>query len=381
MLVTSYKEGELMKNSILSLIIFAICIIITSCITVPTEPDETTNNELNTSQPTGSIPTVLPVIVDEITDDNAAIQWVEPALEALMRQELDKPEGDLFPSDLDHIRTFRLIGDTHIAINYNFGSRLDVHEFDDKGMPLKDGIYELDGEQYTRGSISSLADFANFRNISDLQVLKNDLRDLRGLSSLEKLKFLRLLDCSIQSIYDLAELHQIDTLDISSNQITDIAPLGNLEKLSMASLSNNNIDNLDILSSLANLQSIHVAYNPIESIDFIRTLKELTTINISGTKVEDISILAEKTSLQVLLLKDMDVKCVDLATLTTLKKLHGLSVSQNQAELLNKQVIGEFKELVLLEIPLNDLSISEEDIAWLREQLPHCQINPTFDLQ
>jgi len=370
-----------MHNRALPLILIVLCVALTACNAAPTGPGDDADNGLNPSPPAAGPAAEPPAITGEIAGDNAAIQWVEPALEALMRQELDKPQGDIFPSDLDHVREFRLIGDTHIAININpFSSRLDLHEIDSAGMPLKDGTYELDGQQYKRGSISSLADFANFRNIKDLRIYKNGLHDLKGLSSLEKLDFLRLRDCAIQNVEDLAELRQIDYLDVGSNHISDIEPLGNLEQLSQICLDNCNISNLDRLSSLKNLQSISVEYNPVESIDFISTLAKVTGFSFSGTKVEDISILAEKTDLLVLRLKNMEVKSVDLAPLAALKKLRGLSVAQNQAELLGLQVIGGFKELALLEIVSNDLGISEEDIAWLREQLPHCQIGPTFDL-
>jgi Leucine-rich repeat (LRR) protein/predicted small secreted protein len=366
----------MMKHRVLLLILVILCLTLTACATTPAGPDDAADTGQNSAPPTGGSPAEPPTIAD----DNAAIQWVEPILEALMRQELNKPEGDIFPSELDHIKRFRLIGDTHIAINVNFGSRFDPHEFDSAGIPLKDGTYELDGQQYSRGSISRLADFANFRNMEDLRVSKNDLHDLKGLASLEKLELLRLSDCAIHNVENLAELRQIDFLDIESNQISDIAPLVNLEQLSNIFLGNNNISNLDRLSSLRNLQYIGIEYNPVENIDFIRTLEKLTGFGISGTKVEDISILAEKTDLLTLHLKNMDVKSLDLTPLTTLQKLRGLSVTQNQAELLSIQVIGEFKELMLLEIVSNDINISEEDIAWLREHLPHCQINSVFDL-
>jgi internalin A len=344
-----------MKNRLLPLVLVILCFALTSCNTAPAGPDENAANGQNFAPPTADSPLEPPIIAA----NNAAIQWVEPALEALLRQELNKPEGDIFPSDLDHVRVFRLLGDTHIAINVNpFDSRLNLHDFHSAGMPLKDGTYELDGKLYGRGSITSLADFANFRNIEDLRIYKNDLHDLKGLASLEKLEFLRLSDCAVQNIEDLAELRQIDTLDLPQNQISDIEPFGYLKQL----------------------KHLSVEYNPIASIDSIRTLEKLFSFDLSGTKVEDISILAEKTDLQFLLLKNMDVKSVDLAPLTTLNELRGLSVTQNRAVLLGIQVIGEFKELLRLEIASNDLGISEADITWLHEHLPRCQIGPTFDL-
>jgi Leucine-rich repeat (LRR) protein len=373
------KEGDLMKYSIMPLILVIICVTLTACNAAPAGPDgDAANNGLNSAPPTAGSLAEPPVIAD----DNAAIRWVEPALEALIRKELDKQEGDIFSSDLDHIRVIKLLGDTHIAINVNpFGSSIDLHNFDNTGMPLKDGTYELYEHQYTRGSISSLADFANFRNIEDLRIYKNDLRDLRGLASLKKLELFRLNDCAIQSIEDLAQLRQIDYLDLQSNQISDISPLCNLDQLSQLHIGNNNISNLDKLSSLKNLQFLSVDYNPIENIDFIKELEKVTYFGLSGTKVEDISILAEKTDMKILHLQNMDVKKVDLTPLKNLKKLHFLNVRQNKAELLNLHAIAELKSLNLgaIIIAPNDINITEEDITWLREQFPNCQIISNSD--
>ncbi|MCL1975001.1 MAG: hypothetical protein FWG61_02405 [Firmicutes bacterium] len=363
-----------MKYRVLLCIFFIIYFTSTACTMSPTVTDNNTDNEQITALPNDELNMETSGINGEIADDNAAIQWVEPALEALVRQELDKPAGDIFQSDLDYVKTIRLIGETHIAINDSFGSRVQLHDLDDAGKPLKDGTYELDGKQYMRGSISSLADFANFRNVEDIRIYKNDLQDLSGLASLEKLEFLRLSDCSIFSIESLEKLSHINFLDLSSNQITDIEPLCKLEQVSNIGLGNNNITNFDKLSFVKNLQMLYIEYNPIDNIEFIKHLDKLISFGIIGTEVADIAVLAEKPELLSLYLKDMDVERLDLRPLVTLDKLLVLSVSQNRAELLGIQVIGGFKDLKALTIAPNDINISEEDIDWLREQLPHCQI-------
>ena len=337
-------------------------------------------------------------------EGEAAIQWREPALEALVREKLEKPEGDIFPSDLDNIQRIELFGATHIFFNaertYSMPIMNASQYSDDKGIDIyyhdrdstgkltnkalspdllkTDGSYEIDGQKYTRGSISSLADFANFRNLEYLIVHKNNLQDLAGLSSLEKLVWLHIQDCAVQNIEGLAGLQHVDYLNLAVNQITDISPLGNLSQLQHLILSYNQINSLDGIATLTDLGQLRFSYNPIiNNFDAIKDMEKLATLHFDGTKIDDISALADISTLQGLHISNLETERIDLAPLAGLKKLNLLRIAQNKAELLNIRTLGEIKTLEILEV-LQGANISDEDIAWLSEQLPYCLITDSF---
>jgi internalin A len=363
-------------------------------------PPSVAELEPSVAEPELSVVEPEPSVVDEV-----AIQWQEPALEALVREKLDKPQGDIFPSDLDSIRRVELFGATHIFFNVErnysmpimnasqyandkgieifYHYRESTGKLTNKALPIHllkmDGSYEIDGQLYTRGSISSLADFANFRNLEYLIVHKNNLQDLAGLSSLEKLEWLHIQDCAVQNVEGLAGLQHVEYLNLAVNQISDISPLGNLSQLSRLTLNYNRINSLDGIATLTNLLQLGFSYNPIiiNNYDTIKDMEKLAMLSFDGTKIDDISALADITTLQGLNMSNLETEQIDLAPLAGLKKLSLLRISQDKAELLNIRTLGEIETLQFLEI-LQEVNISTEDMAWLSEQLPFCQITDNF---
>ena len=159
-----------------------------------------------------------------VVDETAPIQWQEPALEALVREALGKPEGEIYPTDLDHIWGVELFGESHIFFNaeggYNMYATPDGYyeeqseiQNPNQFFSLDLGTYIINGETFSRGSIARLSDFANFRNLRYLYLYSNDLQDVSGLSGLDELVELRLIDNCIQDVYSLAQLRQIDSLE------------------------------------------------------------------------------------------------------------------------------------------------------------------------
>ena len=327
-----------------------------------------------------------------------AVEWQEPALEALVREKLGKQEGEIYPSELDHIWGIELFGDTHIYFNADGGytmykdavgpapgdselrnpSAIDVHLVDAadnllrdaEGRLLKDGSYSVGGQSYSRGSITSLADFAHFRNLRYLYVYKNNLNDLSGLTVLHDLSELRLTDNAIGDITALGELRQLDSLRLPANAITDIEPLRALSGLSHLHLRSNEISDLSVLSAMPSLTWLNLVDNPIESIEELRGIS-LTTLYLDETPVSDLSPLADMTTLLSLCVANMDTDYIDFAPLAGLDKLGALCAGQEQAEIVNIRSLAGLKRMTQLELIPSD-NIPEEDIQWLREQLPGC---------
>ena len=68
-----------------------------------------------------ALPDQQPEAPPVVAEGDVLIQWREPALEALVRATLGKPSEEIMQSDLDHIWSIELIGDTHIYFNNNGG--------------------------------------------------------------------------------------------------------------------------------------------------------------------------------------------------------------------------------------------------------------------
>ena len=324
-------------------------------------------------------------------------KWTEPTLEALVRETLGKPDGDIMLSELDHVWGIELFGDTHIYFNADGGYEmyknedgsyktfdvLEVTNVDLRGISSEsnlpvDGAYSVDGVHYTRGSITKLADFANFRNIKFLSVFKNSLKDMRGLSGLDRLSEIRLVDCAIQDAESLSELQQIIALDLRKNKISDIKPLTKLVQIKYLNLRNNEIKNLEGLSSISGLEDLEVASNPIEDLDPLRSLTNLRWLFVEDTRINDLSPLSDLTLLHHLSMGNLDTAHIDMAPLSTLVNLESLVAEQDRAELMNLRILTQFQYLWYIDI-LPNVNLSEEEISWFKAHLPNYTMNPTLN--
>jgi len=322
-------------------------------------------------------------------EEDAAVVWQDPAVEALVREKLGIPAGDIMRSDLDHIWGIELIGSSHIFFNADGG--LDMYT-DIEGVVaydrillnpskiafLEDGGYSVNGEQYARGVVANIADFANFRNLRYLHCWFNSLTDLSGLASLTELKELKLIDCNISTVTALAELRQVRTLtylDLKNNQIENIYPLSELGQLEILYLNDNPIQSWDALKSLVKLKTLNLRFTPLTSADVEDNISHLSldSLYLGGTLVDDLSAISSMTSLTTLSVENLSADKIDLAPLATLENLQALFVAQDRAELVNWQDLGELKNLQYLFI-LPSTGLSDEDIVWLQKQLPNCTI-------
>ena len=385
-----------MKRNIFLLLLLCLVLLLSAC-----------------GQPTAEEPMEEPIMVDE----TAPIQWQEPALEALVREVLGKPEGEIYPTDLDHIWGVELWGDQHLFFNaegggfsmfkdrdgyYNETPVLNRLEYQNPCSfnYFGDGTYTVYGEQFSRGTISSLADFANFRNLRYLHLYANDIEDLSGLSGLDNLIELLLIDNNIQNVLDLAELRQIRTLYLNNNDIQDVSPLFALTQLSELNLYHNALQSIDGIESLVHLKKLSFAYNQIDNLESVATLSALNLLNANGNPIEDLEpiaglmnlnslYLAETqvhdltpiqtiTSLEYIDMTNLQVDHIDLAPLALLPNLGMLDVGQTRAALVNLRSLADSSSLTedgyLVLKPRE--TIPDEDIAYLRQNMSGC----TFDL-
>jgi len=379
------------KPQLYSTLILLLLLCFTACNNTPAEAPPAADAALETPPATDASVETPPAVdasveTPGIIEGGVAIEWVEPALEALVRQELGKPEGIIYQEELEYVKRLELFGESHIFFNGDGGLILgkikrskgvDLHYDDGQGNPYKDGTYEIEGQQYSRGSISSLADFANFRNLTGLAVHKNYLLDLTGLEPLKDLLDLVLIDNEIQDAGALASLRQLKYLMLNYNSIADMSAFSGFDQITTLCLAGNQISNLDWLIGFSSVNWLRLGYNPITNLDGLKDMESIEFLELNDVQAEDFSALAGNTSLITLHISNLKIKSLDLAQLTTvlstIPNLKSLGITQNQAELINFRSLAELASLTQLFITPN-ANITDEDIEWLRKQLPSCDI-------
>jgi len=147
-----------------------------------------------------------------------AVDFADPNLEAAVREAIGKPEGLVYPSDLEDL-TFLDAADGNII--------------DLTGLEWCLNLTELVLEENEIGDITPLSDLTN---LELLNLNGNQVDDISALSNLTNLSYLYLADNEISDITSLSSLVKLGKhtflsippsvcLDLSHNQISDIAPL------------------------------------------------------------------------------------------------------------------------------------------------------------
>jgi hypothetical protein len=207
-------------------------------------PDTTLYFALRTSNPAGLWSQVSNSPVAIVPPD-AGVAFADSALEAVIRAIVQKPEGDLLPSDLAGVP--------------------EIHA-------SNRGIRSLDGLQYCvslirldiRGNaVTDLGPLGGLTQLSDLDASSNDIASLQPLTGKVSLMNLSLGDNAISDLGPLQALQGLNVLYLSGNEITDIAPVAGCFRLNHLFLADNQISDLDPLTGLVYLANLDLARNAI----------------------------------------------------------------------------------------------------------------------
>ncbi|MEN6351366.1 MAG: leucine-rich repeat protein [Syntrophomonas sp.] len=241
----------------------------------------------------------------------SACLFTDPNLEAAIREELGKPEGDLTAADLE-------------------------------------GICEL--SIFGRG-ITSLEGIQNLKNLKGLYAWDNPITDISPLKTLTQLQWLDLDEVQVSDYSPLQYLTSLENLSLAfnnvSNQLDDI--LGSMTNLLSLNLKSNNLGDSEYannsrhlastegnhtsslmgeLGKLTHLNELNLSSNAITSIEGLQTLKELSSLNISNNQMSDLSPLQNLSNLRSLSASDNLVS--DITPLENLTNLTELDLSSNQ---------------------------------------------------
>jgi uncharacterized repeat protein (TIGR02543 family) len=227
--------------------------------------------------------------------------FVDPNLEARIREVTNIPERLIYPSDLKGFTAFSAIGrnitnltglehcTSLIVLSIN-GNRIS----DISPLANLTGLTALsvDGNR-----ISDISPLANLTNLTQLSLSGNQISDISSLVNLTNLNWLQLSFNEIGDICLLVNLTSLEVLDFCGNQISDISLLANLTGLTSLSLSGNQISDISPLANLTGLTNLSLWGNQISDISPVANLTNLIQLSFTGNQISDISPLANLTNL------------------------------------------------------------------------------------
>jgi internalin A len=176
------------------------------------------------------------------------VNFPDPNLEAAIRDAIDKPEGPIYPEDLEGL------------------TELHASEKDIADLTGLEYCTNLEGLYLRDNQISDISPLSGLTSLWCLDLDENQISDISPLSSLTNLEVLCLWNNQISDISPLSGLTNLRWLDLGDNQITDISPLSGLTNLEELDLGCNQISDISPLSGLTNLKSLDLGWNQISDI-------------------------------------------------------------------------------------------------------------------
>lgn len=209
----------------------------------------------------------------------------------------------------------------------------------------------------------------DYKELSKLFITNNDWYDRDLLK----------VDYTLRSPDDLLRLFQAQAIgyvaDICSPAyicVKEIPPLHYFTELKVLDLSYNCVNDLSGLKGLKHLEVLVLHENHgIDDISILAELTSLKEIDFWCADINDISPLKNLVNLERLSLICCDI--TDISPLSNLTKLTDLGLGDNP--IIDIKPLANLTQLEELSIGSEDFYFDYQDIEWLREQLPNCDIN------
>ncbi|AUX46277.1 internalin [Sorangium cellulosum] len=180
------------------------------------------------------------------------VTFAHPALEARVRQQLQKPEGPIARAQLKNVKTL-LLSDAQ-------------------------GLDELDP-----------CIFPEFTGLKGLYLPPGKIDDLNPIKGLTRIESLRVSATLVKDLSPLAGLAKLDRLDIGRTPVSDLSPLAGLTNLTELQIDETEVTDLSPLAGLKKLEMLQMKRTRVSDVSPLRDLKSLKNVYIEGSRVDDAS--------------------------------------------------------------------------------------------
>ena len=211
------------------------------------------------------------------------VAFPDTTLEALIRQTIARPSGEIRASDLAGITEL---------------------EGNDLGIVVLSGLEACTALRFLHlggNDISDLTPIAGLVELFSLGLWGNEITDITPLAGLVNLVQLGAGGNHIADVGPLQHLTKLEYLTLGSNQIDHILPLGQLENITTLDLNSNRISNVIAIAGMPSLQTLRLDYNSIMGIAPLLENEDLgdgDEVFLAGNPLSDEAINVEIPALE-----------------------------------------------------------------------------------
>lgn len=242
------------------------------------------------------------------TEVHEVVTFADPLLEAMIRDVIGKPEGDITMEEAEAVVELEL--------------GIEWQQSPVEGTQIKDisgleNFTNLESLSLHFHAISDISPLSELTKLHSLSLGGNPVADITPLSGLTSLGWLTLFNCQAQDYTPLANLTGLGGLLMDHSSIRDVSMLSELTELGWLGLSNTQVSDVSPLSTLVNLKKLQLEgcpvtdYSPLAGIypnleesDFtiVSSLRELgfspinNALQVESYKTEDMYIQVHHTT-------------------------------------------------------------------------------------
>lgn len=192
------------------------------------------------------------------------VVFTDAALEAKVREEMGRPEGDITVAEAGAVVKLDLSNESFDDMNSKNGG---IHSIGD--LRYFTNLEDLNLSYNDIHDLSPLSELTSLKSLGFTGILPDDLSVLKGLTNLVFLGF----DWTCNederqngtlSLDFMADMKNLEIFSCMGNGVQDISALGGLTKIWSLYLDDNAITDISALANLTNLKELKLSDNPIE---------------------------------------------------------------------------------------------------------------------
>ncbi|NFN56845.1 DUF5050 domain-containing protein [Clostridium botulinum] len=219
---------------------------------------------------------------------NVPIEFKDKVFEELVRKEINKPSGYIYPNDLENIKELDF-HNAHIEKlngieNMTALEKLNLSGTDIKDISLLKCLINLKEVNISNTSISDITALKNSIYIRYLNLNETNVTTLQVIEKFQYIERLYVSGTKINTVPQLSSLLELDLSNCNINDISFINYLHNLTYLNVGKLKykSNILGNISFVSSLEKLEYLSIANTDVVNIDVLKNLINLRKLDITG---------------------------------------------------------------------------------------------------
>ncbi|HID0865928.1 TPA: leucine-rich repeat domain-containing protein, partial [Clostridium botulinum] len=219
---------------------------------------------------------------------NVPIEFKDKVFEELVRKEINKLSGYIYPTDLENIKELDF-HNAHIEKlngieNMTALEKLNLSGTDIKDISLLKCLINLKEVNISNTSISDITALKNSIYIRYLNLNETNVTTLQVIEKFQYIERLYVSGTKINTVPQLSSLLELDLSNCNINDISFINYLHNLTYLNVDKLKykSNILGNISFVSSLEKLEYLSIANTDVVNIDVLKNLINLRKLDITG---------------------------------------------------------------------------------------------------